>query len=196
MNELELLGFTKEELRERVIQRVCDQMLESHFYDNDEEGAPPKSMKFSKALMSMIERRIEQAIQKVAATTIEPNIEEFVRGFQIQETNAYGEKRGNPATFTEFLVARAKAYIKEPVDHNGCSEVEARAKGNSWYGRNNGSTTRVVYLIHEYFGSRIKDEMAKAVQAAYTAIAGGIEAAVKIKLQEITAALKVEVKTK
>ena len=195
MNELELLGFTKEELQERVIQRVCDQMLEAHFYDHDEEGAAPKSMKFSKALMAMIERRIEQAIQKVAATTIQPNIEEFVRSFQIQETNSYGEKKGAPVTFTEFLVARAEAYIKEPVDHNGLSQAECRVKGNSWYGDRNG-TTRVVHLIHQYFGSRMKDEMEKAVVAANAAIAGGIEQSVQQSLKEITAKLKVEVKTK
>lgn len=194
MNELELLGFTKEELRERAIERICDKMLEAHFYDH-EEGEPPKSMKFSKALMAMIERRIEQAVQKVAAETIKPSIEEFVRGFQIQETNAYGEKRGAPVTFTEFLVARAEAYIKEPVDHNGLSQAEARAKGNSWHGATYGST-RVVHLIHEYFAMRMKGEMEKAVQAANNAIAGGIEAAVQLSLKETAAKLKVEVKTK
>lgn len=195
MNELELLGFTKEELRSRVIERICDQMLEAHFYDHEEGEAPPKSMKFSKALSAMIERRIEQAVQKVAAATIEPSIEEFVRAFQIQETNSYGEKRGASVSFTEFLVARAEAYIKEPVDHNGYSQAESRAKGNSWYGDRN-STTRVCYLIHEYFGSRIKSEMVSAVQAANNAIVGGIQEAVKISLSEITAALKIEVKTK
>lgn len=193
MIDLEVLGFTKEELRERVIERLVDQMLDREFYDSecDEDGEPKraKSTKFSAALTAMVQRRIEQAVNKIAAQHIEPSVEEFVRNFTMQKTNEWGDKIGKSVTFTEYLVRRAEAYLAEPVSHDG------RAKGDDSYSWR-ANTTRVLYLIDKNIQYHIEVAMKEALKNANNAIVSGIEAALKAKLQELSAAMKVEVKTR
>mgnify|MGYP001609874141 FL=1 len=83
-------------------------------------------------------------------------------------------------------MARAEAYLKEELDHNG----KTKAEDYNW----KKSGTRIAYLVHEHLQYSIQTAMKEALTTANSAIVGGIEQAVKIKLAEVAASMKVELK--
>ena len=56
--------------------------------------------------------------------------------------------------------------------------------------------TRIVHLVHQHLQYSIENAMKEALKIANSAIVGGIEGAVKLKLAEVAAALKIDVKTR
>lgn len=187
---LESLGFTQEDLQERVIERLCEQVLAGKGYDEDGNEFYQESQ-FKRKLDERIKAQVEQTINAIAEKHVLPNVAQYVETLTLQQTNAWGEKRGQPVTFIEYLVARAHAYIQEEVNYEGKSKAEARDS----YGWSK-STTRIAYLVNKHLQYSIETAMKQALASANNAIAGGIEAAVKMKLQEVVGGLQIAVKTK
>lgn len=186
---IESLGITKEELAERVVDRVATAMLESTVADEDGEptGIPSR---FSAVLESRIQQRVERAIDEIAGRHVLPNVSAYVEKLSLQETNKWGEARGQKISFIEYLVSRAENYLTEEVDHQGRSKRESDVY--SW----RKSTTRISYLVHQHLQYSIEIAMKKALENANSHIVGGIEKAIKIKLDEVAAQLQISVKTK
>lgn len=187
---LESLGFTQEDLQERVIERLCEQVLAGKGYDEDGNEFYQESQ-FKRKLDERIKAQVEQTINAIAEKHVLPNVAQYVETLTLQQTNAWGEKRGQPVTFIEYLVARAHAYIQEEVNYEGKSKAESRDS----YGWSK-STTRIAYLVNKHLQYSIETAMKQALASANNAIAGGIEAAVKMKLQEVVGGLQIAVKTK
>jgi len=186
--DIESLGFTKEELQERVIARICETLLSSVEYDPDDGNEYPIASKFKNAIDDRIKKQVNETINQIAEKSVLPNVSAYIEQMTIQQTNGYGESRGTPATFIEYLTARAEAYMQERVDFKGKSKEESG--GYSW----SGTQTRITYLVHEHLHYSIETAMKGALKIANSAIATGIQETVKLKLAEITEKLKVEVK--
>lgn len=186
---LESLGITKEELQKRVVNRLCDDIGTQHFRDEDGE---PYSIGISEGMNNLIKEHIDSSVLAIANEHVLPLIRERIETLVIQETTKWGEKVGEELTFIEYMVSRADHYLKEPIDYNGRSEAEARARRDTWHG---GSTTRIVSLVDRHFEYAIKTSMEQAVKDANKSIVAGIQETAKIKLAEIAKALKVTVKT-
>lgn len=185
---LESLGFTKEDLQERVIEHISAQLLAGKTYDEDgnEEYADSQ---FKRKLEERLKKHLDDRVNAIAEEHLLPRVTTLMETLVLQTTNKWGEKKGEPVTFIEYLVQRAEEYIKEDVNHAGKSRSE---DSYSW----SKSTTRIAYMIHQHLQYNIETAMKKALQEANSAIAGGIEKAVKIKLEEIAAGMKVAVQTK
>lgn len=188
---LESLGLSQEEITTRVVDRMVDRLLTAYDYDEDGKEAPSGPTKFMTALQQQVKAKVDQAIEDIAAKNVLPNVAGYVETLCMQETNKWGEKTGKAQTFTEYLVARAEKYLTEEVNYEGQSQAEARDS----YGWRK-SQTRVSHLVHKHLQYSIDTAMKAALANANSAIVGGLEQAVKIKLNEVAAALKVEVKTK
>lgn len=190
MLDLEALGISKEELQDRIVERAVERLFETagmDEYGDEVIEKSPLAGRLEKAVRSAIEARVS----KIAEDHVLPITGELVESIVLQETNQWGEKKGTPVTFREFLVQRADAYLREPVDYHGLGKSESRDSYN-WNSKN----TRVVHLIHQHFDFRIKEAMEQAVKVANESIAGGIQEAVKVKLAEVVNGLKVQVQTK
>lgn len=193
--DLAALGFTQEELQQRVVNQIVNQILDQQFYDEDgEEVTRKRSTKFYRKLLELIQERIDSAVQSIGDEHVKPHVEEYVKNFMIQKTNEYGEAKGEPVTFTEYLVHKAESYLTETVDYDGRSEQETRSRGNSWYG--SGKHSRIVYMLEKHMHYHIETAMKDAMKNANNAVVKGIEDTVRIKLAEISSALKVDVKIK
>src|ERR1700758_2115796 len=122
--DIESLGFTKEDLQERVIDRICQQLLETAGMDEDGEDiaiVSPIAKRLEKSVKDLIERKVSE----IAEQNVLPKVGAFVDNIMLQETNKWGEKTGKgPLTLTEYLVSRVEAYITEQVDHDGKSKSE------------------------------------------------------------------------
>lgn len=183
--DIEALGFSAEELQERVIERCCDRLLHGTGWDDDGEPTAVDT-RFKQKLHARIKERIDQAIDAIAAEHVLPNVSEYIENLTLQETNRWGEKQGKPVTFVEYLVQRAEAYLNEKVDAEGHSKEETR---HSYW---SGKQTRVTHLVHLHLHYSIETAMKKAIEQANVAIVGGLEQTVKLKLAELSQSLKVK----
>jgi len=182
------LGLTKEELTNRVIDKIVSQIMEDSFPDLETDYERFQDSQFAKKLSKQVEEKINQTIAIIADKHILPNAAEYIENVTFQRTNEWGEKKGDGVTFKEYLAHSAQNYLSEKVDYDGKSKPESG--GYSWSGKQ----TRITHLVHKHLQYTIESIMKDAVKSANESIVGGIEAAVKIKLSEITNSLKVSVK--
>lgn len=186
---LESLGFTKEDLQERVIDQLCSSLMSGKTYDEDGNEEYNDSQ-FKKKLEERLKTHINERINAIAEAHVLPNVTQYIENLTLQETTKWGEKTGQPVTFIEYLVQRAHAYIQEEVDYNGKSKSE----GDSYNWRKN--TTRIAYLINAHLQYNISVAMKNALDDANKSIVGGIEKAVKIQLEQIVGGIKTSVAVK
>lgn len=187
--DLEAIGLTQEEVQQRVIERICSNLLTGESYDED--GTPfADDSELAKKLTAAVRKQVDDTINLLATKHVLPNVAQYIESLTMQATNQWGEKTGKKTTFIEYLAQRAEAYMQEQVDYNGKSKAESR-DGYSW----KGTQTRITALVNEHLHYSIKTAMEYALKDANSKIAGGIMEAVKIKLNEVAALLRVEVKT-
>lgn len=185
---LEAIGITKEELQSRVVEQIAQELLTIEAVDEDGDPFREQS-KFAKGISELVRERINDHVAKIAEAHVLPRVGELVDNIVLQETNKWGEKRGAPMTLIEYLTSRAEAYLREEVSYDG------KSKGHDSYSWK-GTQTRIAYLVHQHFHYAIEQAMGQAVKSANSVIVGGIQETVRLKLGEIAAALKVEVKSK
>lgn len=175
------IGITKAELAKRVIDRIAEDFLADDDYSDLIERSVSKR----------VQKAIDDAVQEVGHKVVDPTVKEMVEAWTIQVTNAYGEKRGDPLSFTEYLVHQAEAYLVEPVDYKGSTRAESR-DSYSW----KATQTRVASLVDRHLQYAIKTAMEGALQSANSQIADGITEAVRLVLSDILKSVKATVKTK
>lgn len=186
--DLELLGMTQEELQDRVINKICADLLTSYLYDDEGESVRGAN-RFSEKLNKAARERIDQKVKSLADKRLKPKISETIEALCLQETNKWGEAIGKKLTFTEYLVKAAENYLTEEVNHEGVSKKESTWSSWKAYG------TRISYLVHKHLQYSIENAMKSAVDNANKSIAEGLEKACKIKLDEIRQKLDVKVNT-
>lgn len=187
--DLKSLGFTQEELQERVVERIVESVMTDRVYGEDGDEYDRHS-KFREDLKKRVKVRIDEKIDELAQKFVLPNVSEYIENLTLQETNQWGEKKGQPVTFVEYLVQRAQAYMQEKVDMNG------KSKGESTSSYWNGTQSRITHLIHQHLHFQIESAMQDAMKVATGEIARGIHETARHKLNEIAASLKVAVTTK
>lgn len=186
---LESLGLTKDEITERIITRICAELLETPTFDEDGEPDGAQTTAFAKLLQKKVVERTDKAVEEIAGRNVLPNVAAYVEGLCLQQTNTWGEKVGTPVTFVEYLTQRAETYLHEKVDHNGKGKSE---ESYNW----NGKQTRLTYLVHEHLQYTISTAMKEAVSIVNKAIVPALTETVKAKLGEIQTQLSVTAKTK
>ena len=188
---LESLGITREVLEEKLLDRLVEQFTEKVEWDREEGDFTTRSP-FSKKLVEKVRGQIDASIAALAEKHVLPNVHSYIENLTLTETNTWGEKKGKPVTFIEYLVERINAYILEDVDYQGNSQAQARSRGNSW----TKATTRITHLVSAHLRYNIEQAVKLALATANSTIVIGLEEAVKIKLAEVAASLQVLVKHK
>lgn len=191
MNELTLesLGLDQDKLIDRLVDKIATNLMTSLHYDEDDNEWRGSSG-FAQKLNGLIKARLDEIVNDMANKHVLPKVTEMVEGLVLQQTNQWGEKTGKPVTFIEYLTQRADAYMTEKVSYDGKSKNEAG--GFSW----SGTQTRISHLIEKHLHYSIENAMKDALKTVNSAVATGLAETAKLKLAEITAGLKVEIKTK
>ncbi len=188
MLDIEQLGFTKEELQQRVVDQICEQLLTST-YTNEDGDESPAASQFQRAISSAVKKQTDETINALAERHLLPKVANQIETIVLEETNRWGEKKGNPVSFIEYLTQRAEAYIQEKVDSDGKTEKE---NTYNWSGKQ----TRITHLIHSHLHYSIKTAMEEALKVGIGEVAKGIHETARLKLNEIAAGMKVSVTTK
>ena len=186
--DLASLGITKEELQERVVERVAEQLLTGVGYDPNSDTEFTTASQFQREMDKLVKARINETINAIAEREVLPNVASYIENLTLQHTNAWGEKQGAPISFIEYLIRRANDYLHEKVDYSGKAKEEAGSYGWS------GTQTRITHLVNSHLHYSIKTAMEQAMAQAIGEVAKGIHETVRLKLNEVAAKLKVEVK--
>lgn len=182
--DLKELGFTKEELQDRIVERCCEEVL----------GGDQDRFEFSdtveKRIREEMKTRVDEVITRKCEEAMQPIIDEGIAKAVIQITNQYGEAKGEALTLKEYLVKRANDYLMDNVDRVGKTKTESNEYG--W----RADQTRVCFLLDQYMGTHVQAAMKEAVADLNQLIIGGIEKTVQQKLKEISENLSVAVSTR
>lgn len=172
---IESLGLSADDILDRVVDQVALKLIdESDFVARLEERVIEK---------------VNASIDELGAANVIPSMKDFIDGYTIQETTKWGEKKGEPVTFTEYLVERAHAWIQEPVNYAGKTKPQ---DSYNW----KANTTRVAYLIDQHLQYHITRTMKEALGEAQGKIAEGITQAVRIQLKNMVVHFKASTEVK
>lgn len=183
---LSALGLTEERLADRLVEKLAQHMLSSLQYDED-DGEWHGESRFAKRLSDQVAAKMNKIVDDLGEKHILPRVTEMVENLTIQQTNQWGEKRGEAVSFIEYLTQRADHWMREEVSYDG------KTKGQDPYSWRKAGT-RVEYMIDRHLQHSISTAMQNALSAANQTIIGGLKDAVNIKLGEIAVQLKTEVK--
>jgi hypothetical protein len=187
LKSLESLGITKESLIDRIVEKCVEDLMTDVSFDEDDNSWRNKSS-IARKLDERIKTHIDEAVARLANTHVLPNVATYIETLTLNETNKWGEKKGQKVTFIEYLVQRADAYMRDEVNSDGKSKDE-NAGGYSW----SKSTTRIAHMVDKHLYFSIDTAMRQAMGHANSSIAKGLEEAMKISLTNATQKLKVAV---
>lgn len=183
---LEALGITKEELVNRAVDQIVNNMTRAYGIDDEGETHYTGKSSFMAELDKYIKAKLDAKLAASFDALVAPKVIEKFDNFVLQETNSWGEKKKPPQTLTEYMIQRADAYLLEKVDDRG---------GKSDYSTR-GEQTRIAYLVNEHLKLTIKDMVSSALGGVNAAVATGIQEVVRSKLNEVATHFTVETEVK
>jgi hypothetical protein len=134
MNPIDLksIGITEEELQQRVVDAIVNRMLSSTAFNYDEgqsfTTASPVYRKIQESIKSAIDAKFDMFFESHVCPLVGTKIDDLV----IQKTNEWGEKRGEPVTFLEYLIEQAEKHLNEPLDARGRTRSQCAATRDSF----------------------------------------------------------------
>lgn len=183
MIDLEGLGITRDEILDRVVAKIT-QIVMAETIEEEDGAAFDTESDLAKTLQGHVQTKVDEKVAELAEKFVLPDVGTLIENFTLQATNQWGEKTGKKTTFIEYLVQRADAYIREPVNYEG------KPKGTdsfSWTQKG----TRIEFMIHRHLAGHIETAMTFALAEANKSIAKGIEDAIKTQLAQILSGIKV-----
>lgn len=177
---LDALGLDRESIENKVVDQVCHSLLYATSCDDKGHGYSRES-EWQLELQKKIEQSIDARLEKIAKDHVEPNVKEKIDSLVLQQTNEWGEKKGKPVTFVEYVTGKAEEWLEQKVDYRG---VPSRSKSDG---------SRLIHMIDEHLGSRIKTGIQDIAKQANEQLGGEIKKVVSAKLAEMTKRLKVSI---
>ena len=187
--QIEDLGLSPDQVREMLIDRMVESAWSAQGIDEDGfefEG----SSHFHRALKAHVKEAVESKLDALFEDHVRPIVEERIEALIVEETNHYGEPKGDPLTFTEYMVKRCERYLTEKVDYWGKGKAESRSYDFK------GTQTRVVWLIHEHLHCRIESAMKEALKAFAAMFQNGLNETISAKVKEVADSIRVGVEIK
>lgn len=185
--DLEELGFTEGDLLDKLADRVFERVWSEKGYDYENDHKVSMSSAFGREIEKRATAHIDERIDAIAAEHVLPNVTKYLEDLCLQETNQWGEAKGESYTFVEYLVKRAEHYMREEVDFQG------NPKGRDSYSWKK-QGTRLAHLLHHHLHYNIENAMKDAFKDANGEIVKAIQETVKIKLADMAGKFKVNTK--
>jgi hypothetical protein len=186
--DLKELGLTKKKAQELVIDRIVDSLMHRKSYDDDDFEYQGES-DFAKGLKKLVREQITKQVESIGKKHVLPGVKKMVDDAVMQETNTWGEKVGKAATFKEYLVEKAEAWLAEVVDFRGNPKT---ACDSYW----RGNSTRVMYLIDSHMQYQIESAMKEALKKFDKSVGKGLTAAIHSQFAKMATAVNATIERK
>lgn len=183
---LESLGLNVEELGNRIVDQAVFSILNASGFNPETEEEVRYESKFKREIEARIQRAVDDKIAALAEVHLLPRVGEMIETANLRPTNNYGEPKGEPMTFIEYIASRADAYMSEDVDLNGKNKSEGDYNWRS-------AGPRLTVLMRSYIRHTLEEHAKKAVADVNTAVAKNIEKAAKDAITAAAGALKISV---
>lgn len=184
MNALEQIGITKEELQQRVVEHVAKELLSG---DVDYDGDYVRS-EIQRGVENLIRDEVATAADAIASECIAPVAKKMIEDATLQKTSSWGEQKGEPITFKEYIIQRAEKWLTEKVDYDGKSKSERR-DSYGWSGNN----TRIAHLVDNHIKYTIQTTLERGLADVKSSLAKGLTDAVRLQMDTLSKAFKVQV---
>lgn len=188
INTLKALGISPEELGNRIVDQCVASLLSSSGFNPDTEEEVSYESRFKREIEARIQKAVDAKIAALAEAHLIPRVGEMIESANMRKTNTFGEPKGPPMTFKEYIASRAEAYMSENVDYNGKSREEA-GDGYSW----RAVGPRLTMLMRGYIRDTLEMHAKDAVTDVNKVIAANIEKAAREAIATAAASLKVTV---
>jgi hypothetical protein len=201
MDTLAALGISKDDVVEKIVDRAAHLALYGYSQDEGGEDEPGEARKLRRLvsrqsldekLRKHITQQVDEHVTKLANEHVLPRVVEMIETLTLQRTNEWGEKRGTPVTFVEYLVQRADSYMREEVNYEGKAKIENGQHTYNW----SKSSTRVAHMIDKHLHYSIERAMAEALKKFSGTMKDGLEGALKAALETVVQNAKVVIETK
>jgi len=177
------LGMEEGEMREQVLSRMVDALLHGVV-----EDGPFSESGIASEVSKQVQGRIDELVKAALEREVLPRVDDLVENAVLRETNRWGEPKGEPVTFKEYLVSAAERYLTELVDFQG------KPKGRDSYNWQ-GKQTRVAHMVHEHLHYSIQSALKKTIADGNKVLVDGIQKTIEENLRQVSARLSVDVKT-
>lgn len=177
---LAALGLSNEALAELIVDHAVNSVL--HGADDEEIG---ESLRTQARIR--ITKEIERKVDALGNELIAPQVSALIDAWQLVQTNAWGEAKSEPVSFSEYLVRRAENYLREKVNYDGKTKEESG--GYSW----SPTQERLAYMIDKHLQYHIRQAMEKALATVTTSLGASIAETVRLQLAEATKKLSITV---
>lgn len=185
----EAIGMEQDELQERVVQGLVTRILGTESEDEYGETIRPKVMK---EVNDIITNTVHRCIENIANEHVYPMAEKLVTEHVFQPTTNWGEKKGEPRSFIEYLDEKAVAYFRESVDAGGRAQEEIHVHSRrDWKAVGN----RINFMVDKSLAKQIKEALDDAIGNLHLSLADALAETARDTLAKVAAASKVEVRT-
>jgi predicted TIM-barrel fold metal-dependent hydrolase len=145
-----------------AVEEITNEVL--HGEQTDVSGQAHRE--FTKKLDAVVKRRVDAVIQ--------PMLEKGLDDLLLQATNSWGEQKGGPKTFAEFVTETAHGYLFEQVGWNG-------KKADSYASQ---KMPRLAYLVREAAKAKIEEAVRQAAIAVRDQIGGALGDMVESEIKQ------------
>ena len=192
LKSLEALGITAEDLTERIVERAVDDLLNSTGFDPENDEEVRYESRFKKEIEKRIQTAVDVKIGALAAEHLLPRLGQMIETANLRRTNHYGEPKGEPMTFIEYIANRADAYMTEDVDYHGKSKAELETRGESTY-QWRSCGPRITVLMRSYIHDHLEKSAKTALVDVNKVFVTAIQKSAQDAIASAAAALKVSV---
>jgi len=178
--------MTQDELQERVVAKIVEDLLQTWTTDDDDGGDYQVASKLRTGLEAGVREAIDAKVNTVCERHIVPMVEQMVDTITIQPTNRYGEPKSEPLTFIEYITKMGREWLLQSVDYQGC------AVGDRDYSSGNGKNpTRLQKIVGDKVEKAIGETLTDATKAVKDTFVPMLETVVRDKLAEISTSLNI-----
>ena len=135
-----------------------------------------------------MKKQIDDALNDFAARFVVPGISKYLETLLLQPTSSYGERKGDPKTFLEYLTKRAGEWLSDKVNEKGKTREEDGYSWKEW-------GTRGAWLVDGQLKGRITDLIVGGVNDTHAAVANAVLEQVKTALARTVTSIQVTTKT-
>lgn len=187
INTLQALGISIEELGNRIVDQAVETLLNTSGFNPETEEETRYESKFKREIEKRLQTAVDAKISALAAEHIVPRVGEMIEQANLRKTNNYGEPKGEPMSFVEYIASRAEAYMAEDVDINGKSKTD----GDSYNWRSCGP--RLTVLMKSYIRDTLETHARKALVDVNSVIVKNFEKAARDAITSAGSSIKIAV---
>jgi hypothetical protein len=173
------IGLTPETLQQRVVESIVDSILHDRYTDEDGNVSTSYTSRFKEAANKEIVKATDAAVAKMVTDYMATNIETVLATTIFAPTNGYGEPKGVPRSFREYIVNQITEYMNEQVDEKGAP----KPKGYSYNWKS--ECTRAMWMVDACVKKNLQDAIRETLASANASIAESITETVRKETEKL-----------